>query len=354
MNNQSASYSELTDHFSVGTNDDLSNLEDPDKETTPPTDTETPEETTPPTGTETPEETTPPTGTETPDDMPKNYWNISANPKVNEGNISFTEAISPAANFAVEEASDTALISALSFMVPGDSIAQATPKKVDSSVTITKWVVDEDGHKVKDDTEFTFYLSGDIDKGDPYTVYGKTHHVKEDDDDNLYITLKNGETAKFSLWVVNDDLTVTEKEETNYTAYYDRDNDPDWDDAEKGSSVVLDPYKKDHRRVTFYNVSGGSSGGSGEIKPPEVIREPKVSALKEIVDAERREAGIYPITLTVDGVSGNDIITEEMPLNVLLVWDISASMDSDRKWSELINASKNIADVVLWRRKHQE
>ena len=347
MNNQSASYSELTDHFSVGTNDDLSNLEDPDKETTPPTDTETPEETTPPTGTETPEETTPPTGTETPDDMPKNYWNISANPKVNEGNISFTEAISPAANFAVEEASDTALISALSFMVPGDSIAQATPKKVDSSVTITKWVVDEDGHKVKDDTEFTFYLSGDIDKGDPYTVYGKTHHVKEDDDDNLYITLKNGETAKFSLWVVNDDLTVTEKEETNYTAYYDRDNDPDWDDAEKGSSVVLDPYKKDHRRVTFYNVSGGSSGGSGEIKPPEVIREPKVSALKEIVDAERREAGIYPITLTVDGVSGNDIITEEMPLNVLLVWDISASMDSDRKWSELINASKNIADVVL-------
>ena len=347
VNNQSASYSELTDHFSVGTNDDLSNLEDPDKETTPPTDTETPEETTPPTGTETPEETTPPTGTETPDDMPKNYWNISANPKVNEGNISFTEAISPAANFAVEEASDTALISALSFMVPGDSIAQATPKKVDSSVTITKWVVDEDGHKVKDDTEFTFYLSGDIDKGDPYTVYGKTHHVKEDDDDNLYITLKNGETAKFSLWVVNDDLTVTEKEETNYTAYYDRDNDPDWDDAEKGSSVVLDPYKKDHRRVTFYNVSGGSSGGSGEIKPPEVIREPKVSALKEIVDAERREAGIYPITLTVDGVSGNDIITEEMPLNVLLVWDISASMDSDRKWSELINASKNIADVVL-------
>ena len=148
VTNQSASYSELTDHFSVGTNDDLSNLEDPDKETTPPTDTETPEETTPPTDTETPEETTPPTGTETPeettppagtetpeettppeepeipDDMPKNYWNISANPKVNEGNISFTEAISPAANFAVEEASDTALISALSFMVPGESIAQ--------------------------------------------------------------------------------------------------------------------------------------------------------------------------------------------------------------------------------------
>ena len=333
--NQSASYSELTDHFSVGTNDDLSNLEDPDKETTPPT------------GTETPEETTPPEEPEIPDDMPKNYWNISANPKVNEGTISFTEAISPAANFAVEEASDTALISALSFMVPGESIAQATPKKGYSSVTITKWVVDEDGHEVKDDTEFTFYLSGDIDKGDPYTVNGEKHYVKEDDDDNLYITLKNGETAKFSFRVVNDDLTVTEKEETNYTAYYDRDDDPDWDDAEKGSSVVLNPYKKDHKHVTFYNVSGGSSGGSGEIKPPEVIREPKVSALKEIGDARRSEAGIYPITLTVDGVSGNDIITEEMPLNVLLVWDISASMDSDRKWSELISASKNIADVVL-------
>lgn len=331
--NQSASYSELTDHFSVGTNDDLSNLEDPDKETTPPT------------GTETPEETTPPEEPENSDDMPKNYWNISANPKVNEGTISFTEAISPAANFAVEEASDTALISALSFMVPGESIAQATPKKGDSSVTITKWVVDEDGHEVKDDTEFTFYLSGDeVSKNTRYTVNGEERYVKEDDDDNLYITLKNGETAKF---VVNDDFTVTEKEETNYTAYYDRDDDPDWDDAEKGSSVVLNPYKKDRKHVTFYNVSGGSSGGSGEIKPPEVIREPKVSALKKIGDAGRKEAGIYPITLTVDGVSGNDIITEEMPLNVLLVWDISASMDSGRKWSELINASKNIADVVL-------
>ena len=357
--NQSASYSELTDHFSVGTNDDLSNLKDPDKETTPPTDTETPEETTPPTGTETPEETTPPTGTETPEettppeepeipgDMPKNYWNISANPKVNEGTISFTEAISPAANFAVEEASDTVLISALSFMVPGESIAQATPKKGVFSVTITKWVVDENGHKVEDDTEFTFYLSGDnVSEDTQYTVNGEKRHVKEDDD-NLYITLKNGETAKFSSRVVNDNLIVTEKEETNYTAYYDRDDDPDWDDAEKGSSVVLNPYKKDRRHVTFYNVSGGSSGGSGEIKPPEVIREPKVSALKEIGDAGRKEAGIYPITLTVDGVSGNDIITEEMPLNVLLVWDISASMDSGRKWFELINASKNIADVVL-------
>ena len=359
--NQSASYSELTDHFSVGTNDDLSNLEDPDKETTPPTDTETPEETTPPTGTETPEETTPPTGTETPeettppeepeipDDMPKNYWNISANPKVNEGTISFTEAISPAANFAVEEASDTVLISALSFMVPGESIAQATPKKGDSFVTITKWVVDENGHEVEDDTEFTFYLSGDeVSEGTRYTVDGKIHHVEEDDDDNLYITLKNGETAKFSSRVVNDGLTVIEKETDDYEICFEYDkeeHEPELDDANHfDNKAELNKY---HRRVTFYNVSGGSSGGSGEIKPPEVIREPKVSALKEIVDAGRREAGIYPITLTVDGVSGNDIITEEMPLNVLLVWDISTSMDSDSKWSELINASKNIADVVL-------
>ena len=325
--NQSASYSELTDHFSVGTNDDLSNLEDPDKETTPP---------------EEPEIS---------DDMPKNYWNISANPKVNEGTISFTEAISPAANFAVEEASDTVLISALSFMVPGESIAQATPKKGDSSVTITKWVVDENGHEVEDNTEFTFYLSGDnVSEDTQYTVNGhndEKRYVKEDDDGNLYITLKNGETAKFPFWVVNDDLTVTEKETDDYKIRFEYDkeeHEPDLDDADHFDNKA--ELKKHRKHVTFYNVSGGSSGGSGEIKPPEVIREPKVSALKEIDDAGRREAGIYPITLTVDGVSGNEIITEEMPLNVLLVWDASSSMDSS-KWESLTTASSNIAQVVL-------
>ena len=348
VTNQSASYSELTDHFSVGTNDDLSNLEDPDKETTPPTDTETPEGTTPPTGTETPEETTPPEEPENSDDMPKNYWNISANPKVNEGTISFTEAISPAANFAVEEASDTALISALSFMVPGESIAQATPKKGDSPVTITKWVVDEDGHEVENNTPFIFYLSGDkVSEDTRYTVNGEERYVKEDDDDNLYITLKNGETAKFSSYVVDDDFTVTEKETDDYEICFEYDKEeykPDLDEANhSGNKAELNKY---HKHVTFYNVSGGSSGGSGEIKPPEVIREPKVSALKEIGDAGRSEAGIYPITLTVDGVSGNDIITEEMPLNVLLVWDASSSMGSF-KWESLTTASSNIAQVVL-------
>ena len=252
VTNQFASYSELTDHFSVGTNDDLSNLEDPDKETTPPTDTETPEETTPPTGTETPEETTPPTGTETPeettpptgtetpeettppeepeipDDMPKNYWNISANPKVNEGNISFTEAISPAANFAVEEASDTALISALSFMVPGDSIAQVGLK----------------GH-------------GGFDRDDPTPI-------------------------------------------------------PD-----------------------FPNNPGTGSGEAVETH---------FSASK--TRSEKSGAGIYDITLMVDGIDGTKLTEEVAEQNVLFVIDLSNSMEDHGKWDTLKSAVKSMTDTL--------
>ena len=240
VTNQSASYSELTDHFSVGTNDDLSNLEDPDKETTPPTDTETPEETTPPTGTETPEETTPPAGTETPeettppeepeipDDMPKNYWNISANPKVNEGNISFTEAISPAANFAVEEASDTALISALSFMVPGDSIAQVGLK----------------GH-------------GGFDRDDPTPI-------------------------------------------------------PD-----------------------FPNNPGTGSGEAVETH---------FSASK--TRSEKSGAGIYDITLMVDGIDGTKLTEEVAEQNVLFVIDLSNSMNNYGKWSTLKFAMESMTNIL--------
>ena len=238
--NQSASYSELTDHFSVGTNDDLSNLEDPDKETTPPTDTETPEETTPPTGTETPEETTPPTDTETPeettspeepeipDDMPKNYWNISANPKVNEGTISFTEAISPAANFAVEEASDTALISALSFMVPGESIAQVGLK----------------GH-------------------------GGSDH--------------------------------------------------------DGSTPIPD----------FPNNPGTGSGEAVETH---------FSASK--TRSEKSGAGIYDITLMVDGIDGTKLTEEVAKQNVLFVIDLSNSMEDYGKWRTLKSAVKSMTDTL--------
>ena len=252
--NQSASYSELTDHFSVGPNDDLSNLEDPDKETTPPTDTETPEETTPPTGTETPEETTPPTGTETPeettpptgtetpeettppeepeipDDMPKNYWNISANPKVNEGTISFTEAISPAANFAVEEASDTALISALSFMVPGESIAQV----------------------------------------------GLKGHDHDDDDDEI-------------------------------------DN-----------------------QIPFIPPNPGT--GSGEAV------ETHFSASK--TRSEKLGAGIYDITLMVDGIDGTKLTEEVAEQNVLFVIDLSNSMEDYGKWDTLKSAVKSMTNIL--------
>ena len=252
VTNQSASYSELTDHFSVGTNDDLSNLEDPDKETTPPTGTETPEETTPPTGTETPEETTPPTGTETPeettpptgtetpeettppeepeipDDMPKNYWNISANPKVNEGNISFTEAISPAANFAVEEASDTALISALSFMVPGESITQVGLK----------------GH-------------GGFYRDDPTPI-------------------------------------------------------PDFPD--------------------------NPGTGSGESV------ETHFSASK--TSSEKPGAGIYDITLMVDGIDGTKLTEEVAEQNVLFVIDLSNSMEDHGKWDTLKSAVKSMTDTL--------
>ena len=251
MTNQSASYSELTDHFSVGTNDDLSNLEDPDKETTPPTGTETPEETTPPTGTETPEETTPPTGTETPeettpptgtetpeettppeepeipDDMPKNYWNISANPKVNEGNISFTEAISPAANFAVEEASDTALISALSFMVPGESITQVGLK----------------GH-------------GGFYRDDPTPI-------------------------------------------------------PDFpDNPGTGSGEAVE---------THFSASKTSS--------------------------KKSDAGIYDITLMVDGIDGTKLTEEVAEQNVLFVIDLSGSMEG-KNWKELQSAMKSMTDTL--------
>ena len=240
MTNQSASYSELTDHFSVGTNDDLSNLEDPDKETIPPTDTETPEETTPPTGTETPEETTPPAGTETPeettppeepeipDDMPKNYWNISANPKVNEGNISFTEAISPAANFAVEEASDTALISALSFMVPGESIAQVGLK----------------GH-------------------------GGSDH--------------------------------------------------------DGSTPIPD----------FPNNPGTGSGEAVETH---------FSASK--TRSEKSGAGIYDITLMVDGIDGTKLTEEVAEQNVLFVIDLSDSMKENGKWYTLKFAMESMTNIL--------
>ena len=229
VNNQSASYSELTDHFSVGTNDDLSNLEDPDKETTPPTDTETPEETTPPTGTETPEETTPPEEPEIPDDMPKNYWNISANPKVNEGTISFTEAISPAANFAVEEASDTALISALSFMVPGESIAQV----------------------------------------------GLKGHDHDDDDDKI------------------DDQIP---------------------------SIPANP-----------------GTGSGEAV------ETHFSASK--TSSKKSDAGIYDITLMVDGIDGTKLTEEVAEQNVLFVIDLSGSMEG-KNWKELQSAMKSMTDTL--------
>ena len=253
VTNQSASYSELTDHFSVGTNDDLSNLEDPDKETTPPTDTETPEETTPPTGTETPEETTPPTGTETPeettpptgtetpeettppeepeipDDMPKNYWNISANPKVNEGTISFTEAISPAANFAVEEASDTALISALSFMVPGESIAQV----------------------------------------------GLKGHDHDDDDDKIDNQIPSIPTNP---------------------------------GTDSGEAVE-----------THFSASKTSSEKSG--------------------------AGIYDITLMVDGIDGTELTEEVAEQNVLFVIDLSGSMQG-KNWHDLISAMESMTDTL--------
>ena len=227
VTNQSASYSELTDHFSVGTNDDLSNLEDPDKETTPPTGTETPEETTPPTGTETPEETTPPEEPEIPDDMPKNYWNISANPKVNEGNISFTEAISPAANFAVEEASDTALISALSFMVPGESITQVGLK----------------GH-------------GGFYRDDPTPI-------------------------------------------------------PDFpDNPGTGSGEAVE---------THFSASKTSS--------------------------KKSDAGIYDITLMVDGIDGTKLTEEVAEQNVLFVIDLSGSMEG-KNWKELQSAMKSMTDTL--------
>ena len=226
--NQSASYSELTDHFSVGTNDDLSNLEDPDKETTPPTDTETPEGTTPPTGTETPEETTPPEEPENSDDMPKNYWNISANPKVNEGTISFTEAISPAANFAVEEASDTALISALSFMVPGESIAQVGLK----------------GH-------------------------GGSDH--------------------------------------------------------DGSTPIPD----------FPNNPGTGSGEAVETH---------FSASK--TSSKKSDAGIYDITLMVDGIDGTKLTEEVAEQNVLFVIDLSDSMKENGKWYTLKFAMESMTNIL--------
>ena len=228
MTNQSASYSELTDHFSVGTNDDLSNLEDPDKETTPPTDTETPEGTTPPTGTETPEETTPPEEPENSDDMPKNYWNISANPKVNEGTISFTEAISPAANFAVEEASDTALISALSFMVPGESIAQVGLK----------------GH-------------------------GGSDH--------------------------------------------------------DGSTPIPD----------FPNNPGTGSGEAVETH---------FSASK--TSSKKSDAGIYDITLMVDGIDGTKLTEEVAEQNVLFVIDLSDSMKENGKWYTLKFAMESMTNIL--------
>ncbi len=229
VTNQSASYSELTDHFSVGTNDDLSNLEDPDKETTPPTDTETPEGTTPPTGTETPEETTPPEEPENSDDMPKNYWNISANPKVNEGTISFTEAISPAANFAVEEASDTALISALSFMVPGESIAQV----------------------------------------------GLKGHDHDDDDDKI-----------------DDQIPSI----------------PANPGTDSGESVE-----------THFSASKTSSEKSG--------------------------AGIYDITLMVDGIDGTELTEEVAEQNVLFVIDLSGSMQG-KNWHDLISAMESMTDTL--------
>ena len=216
VTNQSASYSELTDHFSVGTNDDLSNLEDPDKETTPPT------------GTETPEETTPPEEPEIPDDMPKNYWNISANPKVNEGTISFTEAISPAANFAVEEASDTALISALSFMVPGESIAQV----------------------------------------------GLKGHDHDDDDD------------------------------------------------------------KDNQ---IPSIPPNPGTGSGEAV------ETHFSASK--TSSEKSGAGIYDITLMVDGIDGTKLTEEVAEQNVLFVIDLSGSMNG-KNWEKLQSAMKSMTDTL--------
>ena len=216
VTNQSASYSELTDHFSVGTNDDLSNLEDPDKETTPPT------------GTETPEETTPPEEPENSDDMPKNYWNISANPKVNEGTISFTEAISPAANFAVEEASDTALISALSFMVPGESIAQVGLK----------------GH-------------------------GGSDH--------------------------------------------------------DGSTPIPD----------FPNNPGTGSGEAVETH---------FSASK--TSSKKSDAGIYDITLMVDGIDGTKLTEEVAEQNVLFVIDLSDSMKENGKWYTLKFAMESMTNIL--------
>ena len=163
--------------------------------------------------------------------MPKNYWNISANPKVNEGTISFTEAISPAANFAVEEASDTALISALSFMVPGDSIAQV----------------------------------------------GLKGHDHDDDDDKI-------------------------------------DNQ-------------------------IPSIPANPGTGSGESV------ETHFSASK--TSSEKSGAGIYDITLMVDGIDGTKLTEEVAEQNVLFVIDLSGSMtdyiDHGRtKWSTLKSAMKSM------------
>ena len=161
--------------------------------------------------------------------MPKNYWNISANPKVNEGTISFTEAISPAANFAVEEASDTALISALSFMVPGDSIAQV----------------------------------------------GLKGHDHDDDDDKI-------------------------------------DNQ-------------------------IPSIPANPGTGSGESV------ETHFSASK--TSSEKSGAGIYDITLMVDGIDGTKLTEEVAEQNVLFVIDLSGSMNG-KNWKELQSAMKSMTDTL--------
>ena len=161
--------------------------------------------------------------------MPKNYWNISANPKVNEGTISFTEAISPAANFAVEEASDTALISALSFMVPGESIAQV----------------------------------------------GLKGHDHDDDDDKI-----------------DDQIPSI----------------PANPGTDSGESVE-----------THFSASKTSSEKSG--------------------------AGIYDITLMVDGIDGTELTEEVAEQNVLFVIDLSGSMQG-KNWHDLISAMESMTDTL--------
>lgn len=358
-----ASYTGLNDYYSIGTDEDSSK----EDEQVPPTE----EETTPPTK----EETTPPTEEVPPtDEEEQNYWNISAVQKANEGTISFTPA-EPAKLFAAPRVLDNGnemdeeetLISALSFMVPGESIAFAAAARGNEKkyIYITKWAVDKDGKALADNSEtFKFVLSENdlLSEDTKYEVHTANQQEWESngnvkkDDDKFYIELKSGQTARFDRDTLlpedqKKNLTVTEEltpeQQAKYEAYYDDDDEldePDFEDADK--SFTSYTMKRDKRKLTVYNqTKSGGSSGSGEIKPPEIVSEPQVAATKELTD-RREVAGIYDIKLTVDGVNGNATITDAMPLNVLLVWDASSSMDGD-KWNQLLAASRSLVNAVL-------